>query len=92
MSTIDRLENLTDEQKIYLLQIMGEIRKVDDFVKNYPCKDEYFHSQDPYYSIGPDFCAYSYTEDDVLDLVFDSRGIAELDYIETVLSLVEEAI
>ena len=48
----DRIENLTNEQKIYLLQIVEDIRKIDDFAKNYPFKDDYFDESDPFYNIG----------------------------------------
>ena len=69
MSIIDRLENLTDEQKIYLLQIVEDIRKIDDFAKNYPFKDDSFEESDSFYNIDVSFCMYSYSEDELLDLL-----------------------
>ena len=48
MSIKDRLDNLTDEQKIYLLQIVDGVRKMDDFAKDYPFKDEYFAKCEDY--------------------------------------------
>ena len=59
MSIIDMLEKLTDEQKIGLLMLTENIRKMDDFAKNYPFRDEWFTESDQYYNIGVDFCMYS---------------------------------
>ena len=42
MTIEDRLEKLTDEQKIGLLMLTENIRKMDAFAKNYPFRDEWF--------------------------------------------------
>ena len=52
MSIKDELENLTDEQKIGILMLTENIRKMDDFAKNYPFRDEWFTETDQYYKMG----------------------------------------
>ena len=92
MSIKDRLDNLTDEQKIYLLQIVDGVRKMDDFAKDYPFKDEYFSKCDDYYQIGVDFCMYSYSEDELLDIWYDVERLAKVPNIIFAIGVVEEAI
>ena len=50
MTIEDRMEKLTDEQKIGLLMLTENIRKMDDFAKNYPFRDEWFTESDQYYN------------------------------------------
>ena len=92
MSIIDRLENLTDEQKIYLLQIVEDIRKIDDFAKNYPFKDDSFEELDSFYNIDSSFCMHSYSEDDLLDIWYDVERLAKVPNIIFAIGVVEEAI
>ena len=92
MSIIDRLENLTDEQKIGLLMLTENIRKMDDFAKNYPFRDEWFTESDQYYNIGVDFCMYSYSEDELLDIWYDIERLAKVPNIIFAIGVVEEAI
>ena len=92
MTIKDRLDNLTDEQKIYILQIVENIRKMDDFAKNYPFRDEWFTESDQYYNIGVDFCMYSYSEDELLDIWYDVDRLAKVTNIDFALAVVEEAI
>ena len=91
MSIIDRLENLTDEQKIGLLMLTENIRKMDDFAKNYPFRDEWFTESDQYYNIGVDFCMYSYSEDELLDIWYDVERLAKVPNIIFAIGVVEEA-
>ena len=91
MTIKDRLDNLTDEQKIYLLQIVDGVRKMDDFAKNYSFKDEYFSKCDDYYQIGVDFCMYSYTEQELLDIGFTVDTLQTMPNINFALAVVEEA-
>ena len=91
MSIIDRLENLTDEQKIGLLMLTENIRKMDDFAKNYPFRDEWFTESDQYYNIGVDFCMYSYSEDELLDIWYDIERLAKVPNIKFAIGVVEEA-
>ena len=91
MSIIDRLENLTDEQKIGLLMLTENIRKMDDFAKNYPFRDEWFTESDQYYNIGVDFCMYSYSEDELLDIWYDVERLAKVPNIKFAIGVVEEA-
>lgn len=92
MSIKDRLDNLTDEQKIYLLQIVENLRKMDEFVKDYPFKDEYFTESDQYYNIGVDFCMYSYSDEELLDIWYDVNRLAKVTNIDFALAVVEEVI
>lgn len=92
MTIKDRLDNLTDEQKIYLLQITENIRKMDEFALNYSFRDEYFEESDQYYNIGVDFCMYSYSEDELLDIWFDVNRLAKVANINFAIGVVEEAI
>ena len=92
MSIKDRLDNLTDEQKIYLLQIVENLRKMDDFAKHYSFKDEYFDESDPFYNIDCSFCMYSYSEDELLDIWFDVNRLAKVANINFAIGVVEEAI
>ena len=91
MSIIDRLENLTDEQKIGLLMLTENIREMDDFAKNYPFRDEWFTESDKYYNIGVDFCMYSYSEYELLNLWYDINRLAKLPNIIFAIGVVEEA-
>lgn len=90
MTIKDRLDNLTDEQKIYLLQIVDGVRKMDDFAKNYPFKDEYFSRCDDYYQIGVDFYVYSCTKRELLEDWFNSEMLAGVKNIDFALAVVEE--
>ena len=90
MSIKDRLDNLTDEQKIYLLQIVENLRKMDEFAKDYPFKDEYFTESDQYYNIGVDFCMYSYSDKELLDIWYDVDKLAKVPNIRFAIGVVEE--
>ena len=92
MTIKDRLDNLTDEQKIYLLQIVENLRKMDDFAKDYPFKDEYFTESDQYYNIGVDFCMYSYSDYELLNTWYDVDKLAKVPNIRFAIGVVEEAI
>ena len=92
MTIEDRLEKLTDEQKIGLLMLTENIRKMDDFAKNYPFRDEWFTESDQYYNIGVDFCMYSYSEDELLDIWYDVERLAKVPNIIFAIGVVEEAI
>ena len=91
MSIKNSLENLTDEQKIGLLMLTENIREMDDFAKNYPFRDEWFTESDQYYNIGVDFCMYSYSEDELLNLWYDINRLAKLPNIIFAIGVVEEA-
>lgn len=91
MSIRNRLEKLTDEQKIYLLQIVENLRKMDEFALNYSFKDEYFDDSDPFYNIDCSFCMYSYSEDELLDIWYDVDRLAKVINIDFALAVVEEA-
>ena len=91
MSIIDMLEKLTDEQKIGLLMLTENIRKMDDFAKNYPFRDEWFTESDQYYNIGVDFCMYSYSDKELLDVWYDVNKLAKVTNINFAISVVEEA-
>ena len=90
MSIKDRLDNLTDEQKIYLLQIVENLRKMDEFAKDYPFKDEYFTESDQYYNIGVDFCMYSYSDYELLNTWYDVDKLAKVPNIRFAIGVVEE--
>ena len=92
MSIIARLENLTNEQKIYLLQIVEDIRKIDDFAKSYPFKDDYFEESDSFYNIDSSFCMHSYTNKELLDIWYDVERLAKVPNIIFAIGVVEEAI
>ena len=91
MSIKNSLENLTDEQKIGLLMLTENIRKMDDFAKNYPFRDEWFTESDQYYNIGVDFCMYSYSEYELLNLWYDINRLAKLPNIIFAIGVVGEA-
>ena len=91
MSIKDELENMTDEQKIGILMLTENIRKMDDFAKNYPFRDEWFTESDQYYNIGVDFCMYSYSEYELLNLWYDINRLAKLPNIIFAIGVVEEA-
>lgn len=91
MSIKNSLENLTDEQKIGLLMLTENIREMDDFAKNYPFRDEWFTESDKYYNIGVDFCMYSYSEYELLNLWYDINRLAKLPNIIFTIGVVEEA-
>ena len=91
MTIEDRMEKLTDEQKIGLLMLTENIRKMDDFAKNYPFRDEWFTESDQYYNIGVDFCMYSYSEDELLDIWYDVERLAKVTNIKLAIGVVEEA-
>ena len=91
MSIIDMLEKLTDEQKIGLLMLTENIRKMDDFAKNYPFRDEWFTESDQYYNIGVDFCMYSYSDKELLDVWYDVNRLAKVPNIIFAIGVVEEA-
>ena len=91
MTIEDRMEKLTDEQKIGLLMLTENIRKMDDFAKNYPFRDEWFTESDQYYNIGVDFCMYSYSEDELLDIWYDIERLAKVPNIKLAIGVVEEA-
>lgn len=86
----DELDKLNDRQKIYLLQIVEDIREMDDFAKNYPFKDEYFEESDPFYNIDVSFCMYSYSEDELLDIWYDVDKLAKVPNIRFAIGVVEE--
>lgn len=86
----DRIENLTNEQKIYLLQIVEDIRKIDDFAKNYPFKDDYFDESDPFYNIDSSFCMHSYTNNELIEVWFNPDMLARVPNIDFALAVVEE--
>ena len=90
MSIKDRLDNLTDEQKIYLLQIVENLRKMDEFAKDYPFKDEYFTETDQYYNIGVDFCMYSYSDYELLNTWYDVDKLVKVPNIIFAIGVVEE--
>ena len=92
MTIKDRLDNLTDEQKIGLLMLTENIREMDDFAKNYPFRDEWFTESDQYYNIGVDFCMYSYSDEELLDIWYDVNRLAKVTNIDFALAVVEEAI
>lgn len=92
MTIKDRLDNLTDEQKIGLLMLTENIRKMDDFAKNYPFRDEWFTESDQYYNIGVDFCMYSYSDKELLDVWYDVNRLAKVANINFAISVIEEAI
>lgn len=91
MSIKNSLENLTDEQKIGILMLTENIREMDDFAKNYPFRDEWFTESDKYYNIGVDFCMYSYSEYELLNLWYDINRLAKLPNIIFAIGVVEEA-
>ena len=91
MTIKDRLDNLTDEQKIGLLMLTENIRKMDEFAKDYPFKDEYFTESDQYYNIGVDFCMYSYSDEELLDIWYDVNRLAKVTNIKFAIGVVEEA-
>ena len=91
MTIEDRLEKLTDEQKIGILMLTENIREMDDFAKNYPFRDEWFTESDKYYNIGVDFCMYSYSEYELLNLWYDINRLAKLPNIVFAIGVVEEA-
>ena len=92
MTIKDRLERLTDEQKIYLLQITENIRKMDELALNYSFRDEYFEESDPFYNIDCSFCMHSYTKRELLEDWFNSEMLAGVKNIGFALAVVEEAI
>lgn len=91
MTIKDRLERLTDEQKIGILMLTENIRKMDDFAKNYPFRDEWFTETDQYYNIGVDFCMYSYSEDELLNTWYDVERLEKVPNIRFAIGVVEEA-
>lgn len=91
MTIKDRLEKLTDEQKIGLLMLTENIRKMDDFAKNYPFRDEWFTESDKYYNIGVDFCMYSYSDEELLSIWLDVHRLSKVTNIDFAISVVEEA-
>ena len=91
MSIKDELENLTDEQKIGILMLTENIRKMDDFAKNYPFRDEWFTETDQYYNIGVDFCMYSYSDHELLNTWYDVDKLAKVPNIIFAIGVVEEA-
>ena len=90
MSIKDKLDKLNDRQKIYLLQIVEDIREMDDFAKNYPFKDEYFEESDPFYNIDVSFCMYSYSEYELLNTWYDVERLAKVPNIIFAIGVVEE--
>ena len=90
MSIKDVLENLTDEQKIGILMLTENIRKMDDFAKNYPFRDEWFTETDQYYNIGVDFCMYSYSDYELLNTWYDVDKLAKVPNIRFAIGVVEE--
>ena len=90
MSIKDELENLTDEQKIGILILTENIRKMDDFAKNYPFRDEWFTETDQYYNIGVDFCMYSYSDYELLNTWYDVDKLAKVPNIRFAIGVVEE--
>lgn len=91
MSIKNELENLTDEQKIGILMLTENIRKMDDFAKNYLFRDEWFTETDQYYNIGVDFCMYSYSDYELLNTWFDVDKLAKVPNIKFAIGVVEEA-
>ena len=91
MTIEDRMEKLTDEQKIGLLMLTENIRKMDDFAKNYPFRDEWFTESDQYYNIGIDFCMHSYSEYELLNTWYDVKRLAKVTNIKFAIGVVEEA-
>ena len=90
MSIKDELKNLTDEQKIGILMLTENIRKMDDFAKNYPFRDEWFTETDQYYNIGVDFCMYSYSDYELLNTWYDVDKLAKVPNIRFAIGVVEE--
>ena len=90
MSIKDELENLTDEEKIGFLMLTENIRKMDDFAKNYPFRDEWFTETDQYYNIGVDFCMYSYSDYELLNTWYDVDKLAKVPNIRFAIGVVEE--
>ena len=90
MSIKDELENLTDEQKIGILMLTENIRKMDDFAKNFPFMDEWFTETDQYYNIGVDFCMYSYSDYELLNTWYDVDKLAKVPNIRFAIGVVEE--
>ena len=90
MSIKDELENLTDEQKIGILMLTENIRKMDDFARNYPFRDEWFTETDQYYNIGVDFCMYSYSDYELLNTWYDVDKLAKVPNIRFAIGVVEE--
>ena len=90
MSIKDELENLTDEQKIGILMLTENIRKMDDFAKNYPFRDECFTETDQYYNIGVDFCMYSYSDYELLNTWYDVDRLEKVPNIRFAIGVVEE--
>ena len=90
MSIKNELENLTDEQKIGILMLTENIRKMDDFAKNYPFRDEWFTETDQYYNIGVDFCMYSYSDYELLNTWYDVDKLAKVPNIRFAIGVVEE--
>ena len=90
MSIKDELGNLTDEQKIGILMLTENIRKMDDFAKNYPFRDEWFTETDQYYNIGVDFCMYSYSDYELLNTWYDVDKLAKVPNIRFAIGVVEE--
>ena len=90
MSIKDELENLTDEQKIGILMLTENIRKMDDFAKNYPFRDEWFTETDQWYNIGVDFCMYSYSDYELLNTWYDVDKLAKVPNIRFAIGVVEE--
>ena len=90
MTIEDRMENLTDEQKIGILMLTENIRKMDDFAKNYPFRDEWFTETDQYYNIGVDFCMYSYSAYELLNTWYDVDKLAKVPNIRFAIGVVEE--
>lgn len=91
MTIKDRLDNLTDGQKVGLLMLTENIRKMDDFANDYLFKDEYFEESDPFYNIDCTFCMHSYTKRELLENWFNSEMLAEVKNINFALAVVEEA-
>ena len=90
MSIKNELENLTDEQKIGILMLTENIRKMDDFAKKYPFRDEWFTETDQYYNIGVDFCMYSYSDYELLNTWYDVDKLAKVPNIRFAIGVVEE--
>ena len=90
MSIKDELENLTDEQKIGILMLTENIRKMDDFAKNYPFRDEWFTETDQYYNIGVDFCMYSYSDYELLNSWYDVDKLVKVPKIRFGIGVVVE--
>ena len=90
MSIKDKLENLTDEQKIGILMLTENIRKMDDFAKDYPFRDELFTETDQYYNIGVDFCMHSYSDYELLNTWYDVDRLEKVPNIRFAIGVVEE--